>query len=206
MSPEESGRRARQEGLKPAALLKKAGAIVKDIVEAPFREYEEMSSSFDKGDIWGGLNHGFNLALYVAPYGGSLLKFSRFTKFAYAVEEDGVAYRTAITTSFGSSTTTNYRATFFTAYPELEGKVLVHHAVEEQVLARYPGAVTTSQMHSLQNLRGIPTSLNSDIHLSQIRRTWNEFYRTTPNPIAKQLLDKAAEIDKMFGSQFLPSR
>lgn len=108
--------------------------------------------------------------------------------------------------SFGNSTSTNYRATFFSTYPELEGQVVVHHAVEQQVLTRYPGVVNLSEMHSLENLRGIPNAVNNDIHLSQIRRAWNQFYRTTPSPTKEQLLDKATEIDNMFGTQFLPKR
>jgi len=59
-------------------------------------------------------------------------------------------------------------------------------------------------MHSLENLRGIPNEINSDVHLSQIRRAWNQFYRETPNPSKERLLQKASEIDKLFGSQFKP--
>ena len=67
---------------------------------------------------------------------------------------------------FGDAVSTDYRATFFHANPELQGKVIVHHAVEQQVLKRYPGVVTEAEIHSLENLRGIPKALNSDLHLS----------------------------------------
>jgi hypothetical protein len=105
---------------------------------------------------------------------------------------------------FGLATSTDYKATFFDAHPELEGSVVVHHAVEQQVLTRYPGLVSDSQMHSVENLRGIPKELNSDLHLSQIRREWNQFYRQNPNPTQQDLLDKATQIDAKFGAQFKP--
>ena len=106
--------------------------------------------------------------------------------------------------SFGTSTTNNYKKTFFDANPDAKGDVVVHHAVEQQVQKRYPGLVSDSEIHSLENLRGIPKSINSDVHLSKIRKEWNRFYRTNANPSQQQLLDKATEIDNKFGSQFNP--
>ena len=60
------------------------------------------------------------------------------------------------------------------------------------------------EINSIENLRGIPIDLNSDIHLSKIRKEWNAFYKETPNPTKQQVLDKAAEIDLMFGGLFKP--
>ncbi|MCX8804109.1 RHS repeat-associated core domain-containing protein, partial [Vibrio parahaemolyticus] len=105
---------------------------------------------------------------------------------------------------FGESTTINYRKTFFEANPLTEGKVVVHHAVEQQVCERYPGIIKESEMHSLENLRGIPKEVNSKLHLSKIRKEWDKFYRQNPNPNKQQLLNKATEIDDMFGAQFNP--
>jgi hypothetical protein len=112
--------------------------------------------------------------------------------------------------AFGSSATNNYRKTFFDAYPDLRGEVVVHHAVEQSVLRRYPGVVTESQMHSLENLRGIPIDANPRLHLSEIRRLWNTFYKDFPSgvggtpPTAQQLLDFATNIDQQLGPRFLP--
>ena len=106
--------------------------------------------------------------------------------------------------TFGQSTSTNYRKTFFEANPSAEGNVVVHHAVEQQVLTRNPGLVTSSEIHSLENLRGIPKSLNPDIHLSQIRKSWNRFYKQNPNPTKQQLLDHATKLDEQFGHLFDP--
>lgn len=105
---------------------------------------------------------------------------------------------------FGRAVTNDYRATFFKANPELEGQVVVHHAVEQQVLTRYPDVVSEAEMHSLENLRGVPNDLNNELHLGQIRREWNQFYRENPAPTKQQLLLKATEIDIKFGSQFNP--
>jgi RHS repeat-associated protein len=106
--------------------------------------------------------------------------------------------------SFGSSTSKDYRGTHFAENPEAEGKVVVHHAVEQQSLKRYPGVVSESQMHSGENLRGIPKELNNTVHLSEIRKIWNEFYRTHPTATQEELLDQATKIDDQFGACFIP--
>lgn len=105
---------------------------------------------------------------------------------------------------FGSSLTKDYKRTFFDVHPELEGKVIVHHAVEQQVQRRYPGLVSDSEMHSLENLRGIPKAKNNDLHLSKIRKEWNRFYKANPNPSKEDLLKKATEIDLKLGGEFDP--
>lgn len=110
--------------------------------------------------------------------------------------------------SFGNATSNDYKATFFKANPATKGDVVVHHAVEQQVLERYPGVVTKSEMNSLENLRGIPNELNSDLHLSKIRVEWNRFYKpfdaTGTVPSKAQLLQKATEIDAKYGHLFNP--
>jgi len=105
----------------------------------------------------------------------------------------------------GASGAFNYRETFFSAHPHLRGQVVVHHAVEQQILKRYPGLFSESEIHSMNNLRGIPRTVNPDVHLSQIRRAWNEFYRSHPRPTRQQVLDFAAELDARFQSVFQPS-
>lgn len=99
---------------------------------------------------------------------------------------------------------TNYRETFFAAHPSLRDKVVVHHAIEQQVLKRYPGLFTEEEIHALGNLRGIPKSANPDLHLSKIRRAWNDFYRTHALPTKQEVLDFAARLDKQFGALFEP--
>ena len=109
---------------------------------------------------------------------------------------------------FGNALSTDYRATFFAAHPELEGQVIVHHAVEQQVLTKFPGVLTEAEIHSLENLRGIPNGINSEVHLSQIRIDWNNFYEQFSLngmvPTKSQLLQKATQIDAKYGLMFTP--
>ncbi len=110
----------------------------------------------------------------------------------------------AVRATFGNAAPNDYRSTFFAAHPDLEGKVIVHHAVEQQTLTRFPGAVTESEIHSLENLRGIPKNMNAEVHLRGIRREWNRFYRENPRPTKAQFLQKATEIDRLYGKNFSP--
>lgn len=93
-------------------------------------------------------------------------------------------------------------------FPELKGKVWVHHAVEQRVLTKYPGIVTEAEIHSLANLRGIPNATNPEVHLSRIREMWNSFYKQHPPsspPTKQQLLDYAKTIDDTLGNLFEPA-
>lgn len=84
----------------------------------------------------------------------------------------------------------------------------MHRAVEQQTLTKFPGVVTKEEIHSLENLRGIPNDLNAQVHLSEIRIEWNQFYKqfreSGTSPTKAQLLQKATEIDQKFGSKFKP--
>jgi len=60
------------------------------------------------------------------------------------------------------------------------------------------------EMHSLENLRGIPIDNNNELHLSQIRKEWNQFYNDHETVTRDQVLQKASEIDRKYGLQFLP--
>jgi len=97
-----------------------------------------------------------------------------------------------------------YRETFFTAHPELRGKVWVHHSVERQIPRRYPGRFKPAELDELPNLRGIPNETNPDIHLSKIRIEWNKFYREHPNPTREEILQMRDKVDDMFGAEFNP--
>jgi RHS repeat-associated protein len=111
---------------------------------------------------------------------------------------------TEVGATVGSSTTKNYAKTFFKTHPELEGQVLVHHAVEQQMVNIYPGLFTESEIHSIENLRGIPKELNNTLHLSDIRIEWNRFYKSNPNATREEVLKEATSIDTKYGSQFNP--
>ncbi len=102
----------------------------------------------------------------------------------------------------------DYKEIFFTANPELRGHVYVHHGIEQQTLTRYPGLFTDAEIHDLTNLRGIPDIYNNDIHLSQIRKTWNQFYNDYEDlgrwPTKQEVLDYRTKVDGMYGDYFAP--
>ncbi|MFE0040333.1 RHS repeat-associated core domain-containing protein [Streptomyces sp. NPDC059015] len=132
-----------------------------------------------------------------SPVGGPLGGTAGKVVFSGAVP-------TRVAATVGNSTSNAYKTTFFAAYPKLKGKVVVHHAIEQQVLTKYPGLFTKSEIHSLQNLRGIPKGVNGDLHLSRIRIMWNGFYKTTKSPTRQQVLDYATFIDDFVGNEFTP--
>ena len=81
---------------------------------------------------------------------------------------------------------------------------MVHHAIEQQNLKRYPNLFSLEEIHALENLRGIPKEVNSDIHLSKIRMDWNRLYRNNSNPTKEEVLNYMVELDKKHGENFNP--
>jgi hypothetical protein len=109
-----------------------------------------------------------------------------------------------IAKALGSSTTKDYKRTFFARYPALKGKVHVHHRIEQQVRTLYPGMISESQMHSIENLQGIKLNDVGSLHLRVLRREWTRFYKTHRNGSLEQILDFADDLDRRFGNKFLP--
>ncbi|MBM2614774.1 hypothetical protein JIG36_04290 [Actinoplanes sp. LDG1-06] len=99
----------------------------------------------------------------------------------------------------------NYTETFYNANAGTRGNVWVHHAVEQSVLKKYPGLFTADELHSVENLRGIPKGVvNNRVHLSAIRLAWNDFYKTHPSPTKQEVLDYASQVDDLLGHWFEP--
>ena len=104
---------------------------------------------------------------------------------------------------------TGYRKTFFEAYPNLKGEDLViHHGIEQQVLDRFKDIFTFEEIQDITNLRGIPIEINSEVHLSKIRKIWDDFYADILDgiiePTKENFLKKRKEIDDLLGDQFKP--
>ena len=110
----------------------------------------------------------------------------------YYVTEDGILVHNG------------YRENFFGENPSLKGDVVVHHAVDQQVLIKYPGLFTKAELDKIENLRGIPKDVNNTLHLSTIRIAWNRFYKQYPNATKQEIQDFADVIDNLYGSQFNP--
>lgn len=79
----------------------------------------------------------------------------------------------------------------------------VHHAVPQWVLTRYQHlGLTPSQIHSLENLRGIPN--NGTLDHPTITNYWEAFYNTNPNANYDEVIQYAKFIDDEFGHLFIP--
>jgi len=91
-------------------------------------------------------------------------------------------------------------------FEEAYGKrnVFVHHAIEQKVLKKYPGVIDEVDLYSARFLRGIPQKSNSKLHLSEIRKRWNQFYESHPTATKDQIYNQIREIDKEFGHLFDP--
>ena len=110
----------------------------------------------------------------------------------------------------------HYTDTFFDAHPDLKSirdQIEVHHAVEQQTATKYPNVVSTTEIDSFQNLRGIKKGMidpatGKEFHRSTIRKKWNEFYReyrrVGRDPTKQELLGYAAHIDDLYGHMFIP--
>ena len=96
------------------------------------------------------------------------------------------------------------KKTFFNEYPDLKGSVVVHHIIGQQISKRHLDLFSLEEIHALENLRGIPKEMNSDIHLSKIRIGWNRFYRNNPSPTKEEVINYMIELDKKYGEDFNP--
>jgi hypothetical protein len=110
------------------------------------------------------------------------------------------------TPKFGSyfATSSTYNANFKNKFSEVKDKIVqVHHAVPQELSNRW-GLVNQSDMHSLENLRGMP----SQTFHQNITNIWNSFLQPYRNsgqaPPMNLILQKAKEIDDLFGAQFIP--
>jgi hypothetical protein len=104
------------------------------------------------------------------------------------------------------ATVNTYSSNYKTKFPEVASQISqVHHAVPQAVISRYPTlGINQTQMHSLENLRGIPN--NGTVSHQAITNSWNQFYATHPaaTTTLEQILNKAKEIDNEFGHLFVP--
>lgn len=96
----------------------------------------------------------------------------------------------------------------------LTGNVEVHHAVP-QVFERVFGIMSKEELHSIENLRGIPRTipeLNRKMHQSWINRMWNGFIVDNETALQngtlkkEKLLEFAKFIDEQVGFFFWPPR
>ncbi|MCA0315251.1 MAG: hypothetical protein LCH63_15660 [Candidatus Melainabacteria bacterium] len=100
-----------------------------------------------------------------------------------------------------------YDRLFFSAYPHLKDTgVVVHHALPQKLLDRFPGLFTATEVQSLEYFRGIPRNAMKDgesVH-KLITNEWETFFREVKTPNRKQVLDKLKELDARYGRYFKP--
>ena len=108
--------------------------------------------------------------------------------------------------TFGNAPRKEYRKTYFAANPTAKGEVFVHHGAEQQILKLYPGLLTPAKVHSIENLRGILKEHNNKVHLSQIRRDWDDYYANNPDPTEDELLDQVTKTDQKYNWAYWPRK
>ncbi|WP_147397429.1 putative T7SS-secreted protein [Amycolatopsis panacis] len=137
------------------------------------------------------------------PFAGWAAGGSKLAKTIGKALEKGEVARFGWSSRIGKDA---YRKNFFDHYPELQGKVQVHHAVEQQAIGKlYPHLdITKHEMHSLDNLRGIPNEVTNTLHQSKLRMEWDDFYMDNPGATKQDLLDFATRMDDKYGHMFTP--
>jgi len=101
-----------------------------------------------------------------------------------------------------------YRDTFFNAHPHLKPdrrRIVVHHAVEQDVLKLYKGLFSATEINDISNLRGIPLRLDDSFHKGILRKEWNRFYRIHKDapPTKQEVLDYAHALDRKYANMFV---
>lgn len=108
--------------------------------------------------------------------------------------------------SFGPqfASISTYNSKFKQVFSEVSDKIgPVHHAVPKTVRTKYPQLnVTKNQMHSLENLRGIPS--DGSLDHQTITNYWQAFYNTNPDPSLQDIFEYTKFIDDEFGHLFIP--
>lgn len=98
----------------------------------------------------------------------------------------------------------NYNPNFKAHFSDVANNIgAVHHAVPQDVLTRYPYfGITNDQMHSLENLRGIPN--NGSLDHQTITNYWQAFFNSNPNASYYEVMNYVKFIDDEFGHLFVP--
>lgn len=81
----------------------------------------------------------------------------------------------------------------------------VHHAIELQVLDRYPGVFNASDLNAFNNMRGIATEVaqRRQLHNSKIREMWDRHYRTLDDQIARRGLEPGTKAYRDYVRRYL---
>lgn len=116
--------------------------------------------------------------------------------------------------TFGWATSNSWRTNFENYFGSTDladvnfSDMQVHHAVPRRVQNLYPNlGILDGQMHSVENLRGIPNTATINgqrVHTIITNYRWDPWYNAHPNATLQQIMDYAKEIDDEFGAYFVP--
>ncbi|MFN0012956.1 MAG: hypothetical protein ACKVU2_00275, partial [Saprospiraceae bacterium] len=103
------------------------------------------------------------------------------------------------------ATVNTYSANFKNKFSDVKDQIAqVHHAVPQKVRNQY-NLVNDNQIHSLENLRGIPS--NDNFHQA-LTNTWKNFFDPYDDagtaPTLTDILAFTKVIDDQYGHRFLP--
>lgn len=97
-----------------------------------------------------------------------------------------------------------FNSKFKNLYEEVADQIgQVHHAVPQSVIHRFPNLnISLDQMHSLENLRGIP--VYGTLDHQTITNYWEAFFNANDNPSMQEIFEYVEFIDDEFGHLFIP--
>jgi len=103
------------------------------------------------------------------------------------------------------STNSTYNPNFKNRFSEVANEITaIHHAVPKKVRNVY-GLIDDTQLHSLENLRGIPAADN--FH-QEITNRWAAWYlpydQSNTTPSLQAVLNEVKAIDDLYGHRFVP--
>ena len=104
----------------------------------------------------------------------------------------------------GSAKRKKYKKTYVDDVPDSDPESEVHHAIPQAALTLYPDLFTPEEIHSPENLRGIPKSISRYIHQSQLGKEFSKFRRKHSNPSRQDLIDYASYTDWKYGEFYIP--
>lgn len=131
--------------------------------------------------------------------GGKLFDFEDLSKYLKYIDD-------LKTPKLGGyfATKSTYNANFKNKFSDVSDQIgEVHHAVPRWVQTRYAHlGITNNQLHSLENLRGIPN--NNSLDHTTITNYWEAFYNSNQNANLGEVMDFVKFIDDEFGHLFVP--
>jgi len=99
------------------------------------------------------------------------------------------------------ATENTFNPNFKSRFSDVQDQIkAVHHAVPQKVKNTY-GLLNDTELHSLENLRGIP--VNDNFH-QELTNKWTQWYTQHPGFTLQDALNYAKQLDDQYGHRFVP--